>query len=164
LETHQFLDQDVRVIVPVLSNYSGTKVRYWAVLGTQLLKVEAYYARPPKLAPRFASRKGEEAASDDPEALLAKYGDRTGDDWGPKEYVIPVQTFAEVTMGSTPLTREEFRSICDRWGTKGEIIRALEGRSPHRNVTILLVALAALALVATALLVRVLHARRRLGT
>ncbi len=164
LETHQFLDQDVRVIVPVLSNYWGTEVRYWAVLGTQLLKVEAYYARAPRLVQSLGSLKGEELTSEDPEALLAEYGDRTGRDWESKEYVIPVQTFAEVTMGPTPLTREEFRSLCDQWGTKDEIIRALEGRSPHRNVTILLVALAALALVATALLVRVLHARRRLGT
>lgn len=45
------------------------------------------------------------------------------------QYVIAVVEFAEVEIaGLQPLTREEFRKICNARKTRPEIIRALSGR------------------------------------
>ena len=132
LDSENFIDEDVRVIVPVLSNYSGTKVRNWAVLGTRLLKIKAYYAKPPKVAYSTAYKE-EDRGSEDPEKLLAEDGNLRYSEWQPKDYAIPVQVFAEVTLGAKPLTREEFRKICNRYETKEEIIEALTVSSQRAN-------------------------------
>jgi ribonuclease BN (tRNA processing enzyme) len=47
---------------------------------------------------------------------------------GPAEHLIPVDEFAEFELaGSTTMTREEFRTLCDRCKTKEEILEALSG-------------------------------------
>ncbi|HAV43210.1 TPA: hypothetical protein DCX15_04270, partial [bacterium] len=132
LKREKFLDEDTRFIAPVLSNYWGTKVRNWAVLGVRLLKIKAYYARPPKVA-ESRTYSDEEQISEDPERFPSESFDSKDFDWRPKEYVIPVQVFAEVTMGPKPLTREEFRRICDRYKTKDKILKALMGVSGDQN-------------------------------
>jgi hypothetical protein len=52
-----------------------------------------------------------------------------------KDYTILVPVFSEVTTpGKVPLNRDEFRTICDKYRTKEEIIRALqkgEGRNSY---------------------------------
>jgi hypothetical protein len=135
LDQAEFLDEDVRVIVPVLSNVWGTEVRYWAVLGTRLLKVKAYYARTPRVG-KSKARTDEERAAEDPESLMEEGTPPSGSAWEPKEYVIPVQVFAEVTLGPKPLTREEFRRICDQYETKDQILAAL-ARGPWRKESII---------------------------
>ena len=97
------------------------------MLGTKLLKIKAYYARPPRIG--FSRVSGDQRADEDPEPLLQENNLPSWYQWKPKEYVIPVQVFAEVTLGSTPLTRNEFRSICSRHETKEEIIKALVNAS-----------------------------------
>lgn len=155
LDSQAFLDEDVRVAVPVLSNYQGTKVRNWSVLGTRLLKIKTYYARPPRLANSRAYRE-EDRAAEDPEALLQKAEDERlyYTEWAPKDYAIPVQVFAEVTLGPEPLTREELRRICDRYGTKEEIIEALSVSSLSSNRLPLFLLLAAAGILLAVLLVK----------
>jgi energy-coupling factor transporter ATP-binding protein EcfA2 len=73
----------------------------------------------------------------------------SGAAWEPKEYVIPVQVFAEVTLGPKPLTREEFRKICDRYRTKDEILSALSRGSWQKGgiaPTLILIAIVLLLL------------------
>lgn len=123
LKKQDFLNEDVRVIVPVLSNARGTEIRYWSVIGTKLTKIKAYYAVPPKIA-----EERNWGVNESPRQRLEEgYMPRL--EWRAREYVIPVQEFAEVTLGSKPLTREEFRSICDRCSTKEEVIKALKAAS-----------------------------------
>ncbi len=129
IETEDFVKDDARVIVPVLTNMRRTQVRNWAVVGMRLLKIKAYYAVPPVV---------EEVSSYEPERVSPKelleesYRQRLRVgwlEWRPKEYVIPVQVFAEVTLGPRPLSRAEFRAICDRCSTKEEVIKALKTAS-----------------------------------
>ena len=131
LGQEKFVDEDIRVMVPVLSNFWGTEVRYWAVLGTKLLKIEVYYARPPRVGESRA-RTDEERATEDPEALIEEGRAPSGSVWEPREYVIPVQVFAEMTLGPKPLTREEFRKICDQYSTREDIVTALARGSWRR--------------------------------
>ena len=131
IDSQKFLDEDVRVIAPVLS--SPEKVRYWAVLGTRLLKIKTYYATPPKVA-RADTSEEHEIIDDDPEIVLKKESSSYSKyiKWQPKDYVIPVQVFAEVTLGPEPLTRKEFRDICDKHETKEEIIAVLQGATQNK--------------------------------
>jgi hypothetical protein len=47
------------------------------------------------------------------------------------QYVIAVDEFAQAeTRGLQPLTRKEFREVCDAYKTKTEILRALSRRFP----------------------------------
>lgn len=120
-------NEDVRVIVPVLSNMRGTQVRYWSVIGTKLLKIKAYYAIPPRLTEKHfeeTDKSGRFELDQLPEGWR-----EWRVEWRAKDYVIPVQVFAEVTLGPKPLTRQEFRAICDRCSTKGEIIETLKTAS-----------------------------------
>ena len=122
IKTHKFIDEDSRVIVPVCSNNEGAEVRNWAVLGIRLLKIQVYYAKPPKIAYSNASESNER------EQMLEKGNEEFNKymTWQPKNYVIPVQVFAEVTLGPEPLTRKEFRDICDKHETKEDIVAALQ--------------------------------------
>lgn len=159
LNNQKFLDEDVRIIVPVLSNYSGTEVRNWAILGIGLKKIHSYYARKPGVQPM---RYSEEGCSYEVEEML-----RPNDlaksyfDWQPSDYIIPVHVFSEVTLGPEPLTRDEFRRICDSYKTKNEIIEALVGPSPKLNKLLLIFGLAAVVLIATSFVVWRFATRRQ---
>jgi hypothetical protein len=126
---HNFLTDDIRVIVPVLANYELTQMRCWAVLGVKLTKIKTWFEKEPDIKAPAQSR-----------SLI---------NFKPADYYIPVLVFAEVTTGPDPLTREEFRKICDKKKTKEAIIQALEPRpvmKPEEETgTDLLVILAALA-------------------
>lgn len=127
-----FLDEDMRLVVPVLSNYEGKEVRNWTVLGVQLLKIKVYYARPPTIASCRASgeQNGDDAAAPEYTAIIPSW---LRVKWEPRDYVIPIQVFAEVTMGPEPMTREEFRSLCDHHKTKQAILEALTVDSFRRS-------------------------------
>jgi hypothetical protein len=112
LEKNGDLACDTRVAVPIHVDARGT--RLWATLGVRLTPLKAEYARPPKLRP--LREKG-------------PWQDAQADQLAPAEYLIPVDEFAEFALsGSNTLTREEFRSLCDRHKTKEEILTALTAR------------------------------------
>lgn len=145
-----FTNDDVRVIVPVLSNQKGDQVRYWTVIGTRLTKIRAYYAVAPVVVEGEADnpyRHGFSARQELDDAFHnhLRY---PWVEWRAKEYVIPVQVFAEVTLGSTPPTREEFRALCDKCSSKEQVLSALKAGFGPRPRTQAFLVIAGLAIAA----------------
>ncbi len=107
---------DTRVSVPLYFDIGERRTRLWATIGVRLAKLDVSYAKPPKIKPSEGTGGWEEVQWDQLEAV---------------QYVIAVDEFAEVEIpGLQPLTREEFRKICNAHRTKPEILQALSGRSP----------------------------------
>jgi hypothetical protein len=111
LRTNPDLACDTRVAVPIYVSTHPPKTRLWATLGVRLAPLKADYARPPRIQPL-----------------------QQGGAWrevehfqlGTQSCIIPVDEFAEFELpGSSTLTREEFRVICDRCTTKEEILKVL---------------------------------------
>ncbi len=114
METDADLACDTRVAVPIAVNPATGKVRIWANLGVRLARLDASYARPPRVRPLADGSPWKEV---EPQQL------------GPSDYVIPVVEFAEIELSdSKVLTRKELREACDRYQTKEEIVRGLTGR------------------------------------
>jgi hypothetical protein len=87
------------------------QTRLWLTLGVRLARLEAQYARPPKIRP---------TGQGGPWKEVERY------QLAPSQHVFPVEEFAEVELpGLRTLTRQELRAICDRLKTKEEIIKAL---------------------------------------
>jgi hypothetical protein len=113
---HAFADPDIardtRVAVPI--NYDATRnvTRLWVTLGVRLTRLNAGYARPPRIKLRDGK---EDWTVVGPDALLGGW------------YIIPVDEFAEVEIkGTRALNRKELRDLCDRFKTKEAIIRAIQ--------------------------------------
>jgi hypothetical protein len=105
---------DTRVSVPIFVDQLQHKTRIWATLGVRLARLEASYALPPCVRPKSGTSKWTEV-----ESYKLSHSD----------YVIPVDEFAEIELaGSSALTREELRDACDRYKTKDEIVRGLNGK------------------------------------
>jgi hypothetical protein len=92
---------DVRVIVPI-ANFGNGRAKYWAVIGVR--------------------------------ATIAGYSYISGMDVSappPAEQTrswLPTEQFLEVESSDTPLTRDEFRALCDQAGSAQAIQAALEAR------------------------------------
>jgi hypothetical protein len=92
---------DVRVIVPIAQLGDG-RMKYWAVIGVR--------------------------------ATLAGYSYIHGMDVSPPKpedqarVWLPTEQFLEVQSSATPMTREEFRQLCDQKGSAEAIKSALEAR------------------------------------
>jgi hypothetical protein len=100
---------DARVSVPIYAG--GDYTRMWGTFGIRLCHLYVSYATPPRF--RY-SESQDWLLVDSTECDTAKY-------------LIPIIEFAEFELeGSHTLTRQEFRSICDRYATKEAIIKALE--------------------------------------
>jgi hypothetical protein len=85
----------------------------WGTFGIRLCHFSASYAIPPRF---HYSGSGDWLPVDSAECDTAKY-------------LIPVLEFGEFQLnGNHTLTRQEFRSICDRYSTKQAIITALEAQ------------------------------------
>jgi hypothetical protein len=81
----------------------------------RLAKLDVSYARHPKIKPAEGSGEWQDAEPDQLESAL---------------YVIAVDEFAEVEIpGLQPLTRQEFRDVCNARKTKPEILEALSRRA-----------------------------------
>ena len=103
---------DTRVAVPIQIDPVADTTRIWATVGVRLARLEASYARPPKVRP--TSNPKAEWHDVEPGTLAAS------------GYVIPVDEFAEIELkGSAALTRAELRAVCDEHKTKGAIVDAL---------------------------------------
>ncbi len=106
---------DTRVSVPIFVSVLRGKTRLWATLGVRLAKLDASYARPPKIRPSDGSGEWEEAGTYE---------------LGESSYVIPVDEFAEIEIdGLDALTRDELRDICDRNKSKDDILQAIRQRA-----------------------------------
>jgi hypothetical protein len=112
IESDADLACDTRVAVPIFRAVMRGKTRLWATLGVRLARLDASYARAPKVRP-----KGD---GDWEEVSSYKLAD--------SQYVIPVDEFGEFEVdGSNALTRAELRAICDEHKTREEILEALSG-------------------------------------
>ena len=102
---------DTRVSVPIFRDLMGGKTRMWATLGVRVLPLQASFASLPKIRPH-----GQDVDWED-----AKWLQLEG-----QTYEIMVDEFAEFELpGSSSLTRDELRAICDKYKTKEEILKAL---------------------------------------
>lgn len=108
------LDADTRVAVPIYRDPVRNVTRLWVTLGVRLARLDASFDRGPSV--RRDEGDGEWEACQ-PSQLRSK------------TYLIAVDEFAEVEVpGGRVLTREEWRAICDRHGTKEAILQALRER------------------------------------
>lgn len=101
LPTDPYASNDVRVIVPIATLGAG-RWKYWAVIGVR--------------------------------STLAGYSTIHGSDVSPPKpdqearVWLPTEQFIEVTSSGAPLTREEFRALCDQEKTAEAIQSAIESR------------------------------------
>jgi hypothetical protein len=108
--THRDLAVDTRVSVPIFNDPEANSTRLWATIGIRLAKVDAEYARAPKMR--------ENAESQWQDVEYRRLGDAN--------YAIAVDEFAEFSLpGRQTLTRQELRDLCDRHKTKSAIVQAL---------------------------------------
>lgn len=104
------LAADTRVAVPIMTDPARGVTRLWVTLGVRVSKLEASYAREPRIRPA------------------------TGGDWQPAplhqlraaHYHILVDEFADVELaGNRVLNRAEFRRVCDRERSREAILKTL---------------------------------------
>ena len=111
------LAADTRVAIPVMYDPGTGTSRVWMTVGVRLARLDARYARAPKVRPEKGGGTWEDVETD---KLV------------PAGYLIPVDEFAEVEIsGSRVLNRGELRTVCDRFKTKAAIVEAL--RVPVRR-------------------------------
>ncbi|HUE72647.1 MAG TPA: hypothetical protein VMP01_17305 [Pirellulaceae bacterium] len=115
IKTDPDLAADTRVIVPVYYDPQRQVMSVWATVGVRLVKLKAEFD------PRF----------------LPSVRPADGGEWKPVEQgklkpttsLIAVDEFITCQIPSlTPLSREEFRKLCDEHKTKEQIIAALQAR------------------------------------
>jgi hypothetical protein len=102
--------RDPRVIVPVQNTVDGFVV-YWAVTGVRVIKARTEFV-----------------AGFEPQDITPVGSACTFRKFVSHEYTMLVESFAEVRRpaDAPPLTREEYRAICDGYDTQAEIVAALE--------------------------------------
>lgn len=92
---------DVRVMIPI-AQLDETHWRYWAVIGVRTTIAGYSFIEGTDVSPPAPDKQTRAA--------------------------LPTEQFLEVTSSATPLTREEFRKLCDQYQTADAIKAALEAR------------------------------------
>jgi len=106
LSGDQLMSEDIRVIVPVGKTAGG--ILCWAVLGVQPIVVNVSYNNEPKVTTKTP-------------------GVNLEVDYETSTYTLLIPEFSEVIIPTDePLTRNEFRKICDECKTRDKIKSALE--------------------------------------
>jgi len=140
-DTDPCYETDVRFIVPGLSNERGSRVRYWMTCGVRLAKLKAEYVKRPTL--RFADVETgkllEELGPDSESGYLKEIP--ISYKYAPTRLWLPVEVFAEADGSAEPMTRKEFRALCDGCRTKEEIVAAVGGRAESGKRKLLLAVL-----------------------
>jgi hypothetical protein len=109
------LKVDTRSAVPIYFDVPHQRTRLWVTVGVRLAKLDVAYAKPPRIKPLNDASEWHEVNADQLESV---------------EYIIAVEEFAEVEIpGLQPLTRGEFREVCNTRKTRPEIVRALSGKT-----------------------------------
>ncbi len=93
---------DVRVMIPIAS-LDGGRARYWAVIGVRTTLAG------------YSFLSGSDVSAPADPAQMARVP-------------LPTEQFVEVTSSDTPLSRDEFRALCDQAQTADAIVAALEAR------------------------------------
>lgn len=104
------MKKDIRVVVPIgpIDPTDPSKgIDCWVVMGIEPLNIEVRYGKKPTVN-------------------ILRKNVKAKIEYGTNHYTILVPVFAEVVIpGSAPMTREEFRKICDKYKTKEAILAAL---------------------------------------
>ena len=117
------MKRDVRVMVPV--GYEGPLdpepyLKCWAVVGVEAREFNIDYEKGPVC--RIVEGNVKEGEGPGEIEFIPSR----------QSYVILTPAMVEVTIpGTTPLDRDEFRKLCDKYETASEIADALEGREPQ---------------------------------
>ena len=161
-EAESFCAQDVRFMVPALTNLDRTEVRYWMVVGVKLLKIRAEYVRRPQVE-ILDKEKGEVIGKIPTEAESGRIPNRILQyRFAPEEYYLPIEVFTEATGSAEPLTREEFRALCNQYKNKEEIIAAIESSATFKNVKpLIMVVIASVLIIASIALFPLIKKRRK---
>ncbi len=106
------LGKDIRMMVPVFLNRSGTRVKVWAVLGLAHRPLDVYYVQRPRVT-AVLDDKGHAVPID---KFMVSFEHAT--------YQLPYLVSAELWTTKL-LDRPSFRRICDRYRTFGEIVEHL---------------------------------------
>lgn len=159
-EKESFCEKDVRYIVPALTNLSRTQVRYWMVVGVKLLKIRADYVKRPQV--QILDMETEEVVQQIPtDTESGRIADtHLQYKFAPEEYFLPIEVFGEATGSAEPLTREEFRKLCDKHKERDQIIAAIESRTTFTAPKPLIIAvIASILLVAFFAIFRLINKR-----
>ena len=117
IKTDPDLAADTRVIVPVYYDPMKGEMSVWATAGVRLVKLSAAY--DPRFPPSLRPASGGDWKKVGPHQLETTYS------------VIAVDEFITCQIPTLkPLTREEFRKLCDEHKTKDKIIAALQSLRP----------------------------------
>lgn len=112
-KTDPLLKQDSRVAVPVQVDLERDETIHWLILGIRGARLHVRWARPPRWRP---AGKNEEPFRPIPSSETTTY-------------VLLVEDFGEVRHpGTTPLSRKDYRSLCNRLHERKAILEALGGR------------------------------------
>lgn len=95
------MKSDVRVMIPI-AQIDETHARFWAVVGVRGTMAGYSFIKDGTMA-------------------MPKVLDQS-------RVALPTEQFMEVTSSSTPMSREEFRTLCDQNTTVADIKKALEAR------------------------------------
>jgi hypothetical protein len=115
IESDPDLAADTRVIVPVYYDPQRQVMSVWATVGVRLVKLKTEY--DPRFPPSVRPADGGEWKPVEQEKLK------------PTHNLIAVDEFISCQIPSLkPLSREEFRKLCDEHKTKEKIIAALSSR------------------------------------
>lgn len=95
------MKSDVRVMIPI-AQIDETHARFWAVVGVRGTMAGYSFIKDATMA-------------------MPKVLDQS-------RVPLPTEQFMEVTSSSTPMSREEFRALCDQNATVADIKKALEAR------------------------------------
>jgi len=111
-QTDEDILADPRVIVPVGMDYDAKKIIYWATIGVKVIEISAEFVEDhfPEVSPA-------------PESSHCNLRDIVG-----RNYFLLMEEMQEVRIRDSrpPLTREEFREICDAHDNTEDIVSALE--------------------------------------
>ncbi len=111
------LAADTRVIVPVYYDPMKRVTSVWATVGVRLVNLSAEF--DPRFPPSLRPADGGEWKPAEQEKLE------------PATHLIAVDEFITCQIPSlAPLSREEFRKLCDQHATKEKIVAALQVRQP----------------------------------
>lgn len=92
---------DVRVMIPIAS-LTEARSRYWAVIGVRTTMAGYSFIQGTDVSPPAPAEQTRAA--------------------------LPTEQFLEVTSSAVPMTRDEFRALCDKYQTAQAIQAALEAR------------------------------------
>jgi hypothetical protein len=104
---------DTRMAVPIYCDPTTKRTRLWVTLGVRMARLDASYARAPRIRPQKEGGPWQEVRDHE---LVSQ------------DALLPVDEFAEVEVDADKIpNRAELSALCDKYKTKEDIVKALQG-------------------------------------